>query len=216
MTSEQTNVIRVLVVDDHAIVRQGVVALLEKRPEIQIVGDATDGRDAIEQYRRHRPDVALMDLRMPGLDGAETIALLRREFPDSRFIVLTSFDGDEDVFQALRAGAQGYLLKGMSGDELVDAIKTVAEGKRWIPAALAARAHSRTAMDQLTDRESDVLRLVVAGKSNKEIGAELDLQESTVKSYLTSVFGKLGVTSRTQAIVVALQRGLVSLDAGPG
>jgi two-component system NarL family response regulator len=210
-TADSSGEIRILVADDHRMVRQGITALLGRRADLRVVAEASTGDEAMALYRQHQPDVTLMDLRMPGIDGIQTITSLRAEFPRGRFIVLTTYDGDEDVFQAIRAGAQGYLLKGMSGEDLIEAIRAVHAGRRWFPAGLA-EASARAAGTALTERETDVLRLVVAGKSNKEIASALELQESTVKSYLTTVFGKLGVASRTQAIVVAVQRGLARLE----
>ena len=204
--------IRIMVVEDHAIVRQGLVALLRTVPEFTIVAEAGDGRKAIELYRQHRPDVTLMDLRLPQMNGVEAIERIRLEFPQARIIVLTTFDGDEDIFRALQAGARGYLLKGMTGDELMEAIRSVFAGKSRIPAPVAERLAERMGAPALTARETEVLELIVGGNSNKEIAGALHISEATVKTHINSLLGKLGVTDRTQAATTALQRGIVHFD----
>ncbi len=204
--------IRIMIVEDHAIVRQGLVALLRTVPEFAIVAEAGDGRQAIELYRRHLPDVTLMDLRLPQMNGVEAIGRIRLEFPQARIIVLTTFDGDEDIFRALQAGARGYLLKGMTGDELMEAIRSVYAGKSRIPAPVAERLAERMSTPTLTSRETEVLELIVGGNSNKEIAGALNISEATVKTHINSLLGKLGVTDRTQAATTALQRGIVHLD----
>lgn len=207
-----SELIRIMIVEDHAIVRQGLVALLRTVPDFAIVAEASDGRKAIELYRAHLPDITLMDLRLPQMNGVETIGRIRVDFPQARIIVLTTFDGDEDIYRALQAGARGYLLKGMTGDELVDAIRTVFAGKSRIPAPVAERLAERMGAPTLTTRETDVLQLIVGGNSNKEIAAALDISEATVKTHINSLLSKLGVTDRTQAATTALQRGIVHLD----
>jgi DNA-binding NarL/FixJ family response regulator len=182
-----------MVVEDHHIVRQGLIALLKTVPDMVVVCEASDGQQAIELFRQHRPHVTLMDLRLPTMGGAEAVTHIRREFPDARIIVLTTFDGDEDIFRALQAGARGYLLKGMFGDELMDAIRAVHAGKSRIPPQVAERLAGRLGGPALTTRELDVLRLIVAGNSNKEIGAGLHISEATVKTHINSILGKLGV-----------------------
>ena len=204
--------IRILVVDDHNIVRQGLVALLNTVPEMQVVAEAGDGEEAIEAHRKHRPDVTLMDLRLPKIGGADAIARIREEMPSARIIVLTTFDGDEDIFRALQAGAKGYLLKGMDIDELTDAIRSVYAGKSKIPAFVAEKLAERMGGPALTTREIEVLKRIVAGRSNKEIASDLFISEATVKTHVNSILGKLGVTDRTQAATTALQRGIVHLD----
>jgi DNA-binding NarL/FixJ family response regulator len=204
--------IRIMIVEDHAIVRQGLVALLRTVPEFAIVAEAADGRQAIELYRRHLPDVTLMDLRLPQMNGVEAIGRIRMEFPQARIIVLTTFDGDEDIFRALQAGARGYLLKGMTGEELMEAIRSVYAGKSRIPAPVAERLAERMSTPALTSRETEVLELIVGGNSNKEIAGALNISEATVKTHINSLLGKLGVTDRTQAATTALQRGIVHLD----
>jgi DNA-binding NarL/FixJ family response regulator len=208
--------IRILVVDDHNIVRQGLVALLNTVPDLKVVAEASDGEEAITVHRQHRPDVTLMDLRLPKIGGADAITRIREEAPASRFIVLTTFDGDEDIFRALQAGAKGYLLKGMDIDELTDAIRSVYAGKSRIPAVVAGKLAERMGGPALTTREIEVLKRIVAGRSNKEIASDLFISEATVKTHINSILGKLGVTDRTQAATTALQRGIVHLDeTGP-
>ena len=204
--------LRLMIVDDHHIVRQGLAALLNTIPDMTVVAEASDGKQALELFREHRPDVSLMDLRMQGGDGVEAIQSIRSEFPQARIIVLTTFDGDEDIFRALQAGARGYLLKGMDTDELVSAIKAVHSGKSRIPAPVAERLAERMSNPVLTEREVDVLRLIVGGNSNKEIASALFISEATVKTHINNLLGKLGVSDRTQAATTALQRGIVHLD----
>jgi DNA-binding NarL/FixJ family response regulator len=204
--------IRIMIVEDHSIVRQGLVALLRTVPDFVIVAEAGDGRKAIEMYRQHQPDVTLMDLRLPQLNGVEAIGRIRLDFPHARIIVLTTFDGDEDIYRALQAGARGYLLKGMTTDELVEAIRSVYAGKSRIPAPVAERLAERMSAPILTARETEVLHLIVGGNSNKEIASALSISEATVKTHINSLLSKLGVTDRTQAATTALQRGIVHLD----
>jgi DNA-binding NarL/FixJ family response regulator len=206
--------IRILVVEDHHIVRQGLVALLRTVPDLTVVADTPDAEQGIEAFREHRPDITLMDLRLPGIGGAEAVRRIRREFPDARIIVLTTFDGDEDIYRALQAGARGYMLKGMFGDELMDAIRAVHAGKSSIPPLVAERLAGRISGYELTARELDVLRLIVAGKSNKEIGTGLTISEATVKTHINSILGKMGVSDRVQAATAAIQRGIVHLQGG--
>lgn len=204
--------IRILIVEDHHVVRQGFIALLRMVEGFHIVAEAPDGDRAIELFRLHRPDVTLMDLRLPTISGVETIGKIRSEFPDARIIVLTTFDGDEDIYRALQAGAKGYLLKGMNADELIGAIRAVHGGKSRIPAEVAERLAERLSGPTLTQRETDVLRLIVGGNSNKEIAGALFISEATVKTHVNNLLGKLGVTDRTQAATTALQRGIVHFD----
>jgi DNA-binding NarL/FixJ family response regulator len=204
--------VRLLVVDDHHIVRQGLVALLATVPEMQVVAEASDGQHALALYREHHPDVTLMDLRMNTMNGVEATRAIRAEFPNARIIVLTTFDGDEDIYRALQAGARGYLLKGMDTEELLAAIRTVHSGKSRIPGPVAERLAERMNTPSLTDRETEVLRLIVGGNSNKEIAAALFISEATVKTHINSLLSKLGVSDRTQAATTALQRGIVHFD----
>jgi two-component system NarL family response regulator len=204
--------IRILVVDDHHVVRQGLVALLKTVPDIQVVAEAADGVEAIDLYRARKPDVTLMDLRLPTLGGVEAIQRIRSEFPTARIIVLTTYDGDEDIYRALQAGAKGYLLKGMSVDELIAAIHAVHAGKSRIPAPIAEKLAERMGGPELTNRELSVLQLIVRGRSNKEIASDLVISEATVKTHINSLLGKLGVTDRTQAATAAIQRGIVHFN----
>lgn len=198
-----------MVVEDHHVVRQGLVALINGVPGMQVVAETADGGMALSLFRQHLPDIVLMDLRLPGVGGVEAITHIRSQFPQARIIVLTTYDGDEDIHRALDAGARGYLLKGMSGDELMDAIRAVHSGRSRIPAQVAERLAERMVRPALTDRELGVLREIVSGKSNKEIGKELKISEATVKTHINSILGKLGVTDRTQAVTAAIQRGIV-------
>jgi len=204
--------IRVLVADDHPIVREGIVALVGRQAEMAVVAEASDGRQAIDLYRRERPDVALFDLRMPFTDGVAATIAVRSEFPDARIVILTTYDNDEDIYSALRAGAQAYLLKDAPREELLTAIRNVVAGRRHIPPHVAARLAERVGVTDLTPRELEVLRQIVRGKSNKEIGDTLIITEGTVKGHVNNILSKLGVTDRTQAALAAVRRGLVSLD----
>ncbi|MHC1763348.1 MAG: response regulator [Verrucomicrobiia bacterium] len=204
--------IRLLVVDDHQAFRMGLVAIVDESPDLVVVAEAGTGAQAVELCRSHRPDVVLMDLRLPGLSGVEATIAIRKEFPNCRVIVITTFDGDEDIYRALQSGAQGYLLKDMSKEELVEAIRKVHAGGHHIPPNVASRLAARVARPELTQREVEVLKLITKGKSNKEIGAILDITEDTVKGHLKSVFGKLGVSDRTQAAISALQHGILHLE----
>ena len=210
------NPIRILVVDDHHVVRQGLTALLKTVPDMEVIAEGADGEQAIALFRQHRPDVAIMDLRMPKKSGVEAIAEIRRTDPAARIIVLTTFDGDEDIYRALQAGARGYLLKDMFGEELIDAIRAVHAGKQRIPAQVAQRLAERMVGPSLTARELEVLECIVAGKSNRDIGSELSISEATVKTHINNLLGKLGVSDRTQAATTALQRGIVHLPGKEG
>jgi len=207
-----TNSIRILVVEDHHVVRQGLVALLSVVEGMEVVAQSADGVEALKHYAAHRPDVTLMDLRLPRMSGVEVIQQVRANDPNARFIVLTTYDGDEDIYRALQAGARAYLLKGMTADTLVSTIRSVHAGKSCIPPVIAQRLAERMSTEQLTPREQDVLEQIVRGKSNKEIGAALDISEATVKTHINNLLGKLGVEDRTQAVTAAIQRGLVQLD----
>lgn len=203
--------IRILVVDDHHVVRQGLVALLNIMPEIEVVGQASDGLQAIELHRSLRPDITLMDLQLPKLGGVEAIQKIRTDQPEARFVVLTTFDGDEDIFRALQAGAKAYLLKGMTIEELLSTIQAVHSGKTRISPAIAEKLAERMSGQALTARELGVLERIVAGRANKEIASDLNISEATVKSHINNLLGKLGVSDRTHAATVALQRGIVHL-----
>ena len=206
-----TEQIRILVVEDHNVVRQGLVALIKTVPDMSVVAEAADGTEAVELFRKHRPDVTLMDLQLPKMSGVDAIKTIRGEFSTARVIVLTTFDGDENIFRALQAGARGYLLKDMFGDELMEAIRTVHAGKTRIPPEIAQRLAERMGGPSLTNRELEVLSLIVSGKSNREIGNELAISEATVKTHINNILSKLGVSDRTQAATTAIQRGIVAL-----
>jgi len=202
--------IRIMLVEDHQVVRQGLVALLSTMDDLEIVGSVGDGLEAIETFRKVEPDVTLIDLQLPKLGGADTIRQIRTEFPQARFIVLTTFDGDEDIYRALQAGARAYLLKGMPLEELLTTIHAVHNGKLHIPSEVAEKLAERLSGQELTPRELSVLERIVAGRANKEISADLSISEATVKTHINSMLGKLGVADRTHAATVAIQRGLVS------
>jgi len=203
--------IRILVVDDHHVVRQGLVALLNIIPDIEVVGEASDGLQAIELHKTLQPDITLMDLQLPNLGGVDAILKIRADDPAARFIVLTTFDGDEDIFRSLQAGAKAYLLKGMTVDELVSTIQAVHSGRTLISPAIAEKLAERMSTQALTNRELKVLERIVAGRANKEIASDLKISEATVKSHINSLLGKLGVSDRTHAATIALQRGIVHL-----
>jgi DNA-binding NarL/FixJ family response regulator len=208
---KKSNVIRVLIADDHLIVRQGLVALLEQEPDMMVVGQARDGLEAVTGFREHQPDVALIDLRMPQMDGVAAITAICGEFAHARIIVLTTYDGDEDIYRGLQAGARGYLLKDTEPDELFRAIRAVIAGKKYIPVIVGAKLVERMSSPELSDRELDIIRLIVAGNNNHEISGVLHISESTVKFHISNLLSKLGVNDRTQAAIVALKRGIVSL-----
>ena len=203
--------IRLLIVDDHPAFRAGLVALLADEGDLQVVDECGDGQTAVELYRRHRPDVALMDLRLPGLSGVEAILAIRQEFPDARVIVLTTFDADEDIYRAIQSGAKSYLLKDMSKVEIVGAIRAVHAGQHALPEGVAGRLAERRRRQDLTSREVEVLQLLVKGRSNKEIASDLSLAEDTVKSHLKTLFAKLEVRDRTAAAIRAIRLGIVRL-----
>ena len=202
-----------LVVEDHHVVRQGLVALLNVVDGLKVVGEAADGVEAIAQFNKHQPDVTLIDLRLPQLTGVEVIKHVRMEAPLARFIVLTTYDGDEDIYRALQAGARAYLLKGMTFEELTATIRAVHAGRSHIPPAIAGRLAERLSTEELTPREFDVLEQIVNGMSNMEIATELEISKATVKTHVNSLLGKLGVTDRTQAATAAIQRGIVPLES---
>lgn len=205
--------IRVLIVEDHNVVRQGLVALLNVAEGLKVVGEAADGVEAVAQIRKHQPDITLIDLRLPRMSGVDVIERIRMETPQARFIVLTTYDGDEDIYRALKAGARAYLLKGMTSEELIATIRAVHAGKSHIPAVIAQRLAERMGTEDLTPREFDVLEQIVHGKSNKEIATELKVSEATVKTHINSLLSKLDVTDRTQAATAAIRRGLVPLES---
>jgi len=202
-------VIRVLVVDDHTVVRDGLSVILDQEPGLQVVAQAANGRQAVELWQEHRPDITLMDLQMPLLNGVSAIGEIRAAHPEARIIVLTTFDGDDDIYRALRAGAKSYLLKDVRRDELFHCIREVYAGNYFLPPEVAAKLAGRQPAVELTARELEVLRLLSEGKSNKAVGALLSIAEVTVKSHVRAVFAKLNVLSRTEAIAVAYRTGLL-------
>lgn len=207
-TTEQ---IRLLIADDHALILEGLSAMIARQEDMAVVAKASNGRDAVELWDAHRPDVSLLDLRMPQLNGVGVIKEIRERDASARIIVHTTYDTDEEIYQAVRAGAKAYLLKDAPLSELLDVIRKVQAGQTCIPAALGAKLASRMSGDGLTSREVDVLKLLARGRSNKEIGSDLFISETTVKTHVRSVFSKLRVMSRTEAIATASQRGLVQL-----
>jgi DNA-binding NarL/FixJ family response regulator len=205
-------VIRVLTADDHALLRKGIRALLSAESDMQIVAEASTGREAVEEFRTYRPDVTLMDLQMPDMTGIEAIIASRGEFPEARIIVLSTYSGDVHVVRALKAGARGYLLKTNVNKELLATIRAVHAGQKRIPAEVASDLAAHTGEDELTSREIHVLRLIAAGNANKEIAAQLDLAEDTVKRHVTNILSKLGANDRTHAVTIGLQRGIIELQ----
>ena len=206
------NLIRILTVDDHPLLREGIAFLVKSQQDMELVAEASDGEEAIEQFRRHRPDVTLMDLRMPNLNGTEAISRIRNEFPDAKIIVLSTYAGDVHVLKAIKAGARGYIVKGHVHRELLDAIRSVHAGHKRIPPEIAAALAEHAADDQLSAREIDVLRLIGEGNANKQIADKLSIAETTVKNHISNILSKLGANDRAHAVTIALQRGIIELD----
>lgn len=209
--AEPTRNIRILAVDDHPLMREGIAAVLASQEDMKLVGQASNGQEAIDNFRRLRPDVTLLDLRMPDMNGIEVISAIRGEFRDARIIVLTTYAGDAQAAAALKAGAYGYLLKNLVRKELLETIRAVHAGKRRVPAEIATGIAEHVADDALTEREIEVLRRVAAGESNKLIAAELDIAEGTVKTHMKSILPKLNASDRTHAVMIALKRGILDL-----
>jgi DNA-binding NarL/FixJ family response regulator len=205
------NPIRILCVDDHPILREGIAAILASEADMALVAEAGNGREAIEQFRTHRPDVTLMDLQMPLMGGGEAILAIRKEFPDARIIVLTTYSGDVQADRAFKAGAYGYLLKSMLRKELVETIRTVHGGRKRIPPEIAVEMAEHHADDALTEREVGVLRQVAAGNANKIIADNLEISEETVKAHMRKILSKLGANDRTHAVAIALKRGIIEI-----
>ena len=204
--------LRILIADDHPVVREGVAALISRRPDMTVVAEASNGREAVELYFQHRPDVSLVDLRMPEMDGLDVIIAIRQEDPEARLIILTTFDHDEDIFRGLRAGAKGYLLKDAPPEELLACLRAVHQGKTVIPSAIAAKLAGHMSTFDLTARELDVLRVMADSHGNKEIADILFISEGTVKTHVNAILRKLDAVDRTQAVTVALRRGILRLE----
>ncbi len=205
--------IRIMTVDDHPLLLQGIAAIIKGQPDMEVVAEASDGEEALAQFRRHRPDVTLMDLQMPNVNGTEAISRIRIEFPDAKILVFSTYAGDVQVLHAIKAGARGYLLKGNVRTELLDAIRTVHAGRKRIPPEIAAELAEHAADDELTSREIEVVRLIGAGNANKHIADKLCIGETTVKNHISSILSKLGANDRAHAVTIALQRGIIELEA---
>jgi DNA-binding NarL/FixJ family response regulator len=203
--------IRILVADDHFVVRMGLTALVNTEPDLEVVGEAVDGVQAVSAFEKHRPDLVLMDLRMPVKDGVWATTEIKSKHPNARVLMLTTFDGDTDIHRAIEAGAQGYVLKNSTGDKLIPALRAVAAGQQWIPKEIATRLASRNLFEDLTPRELQVLEQMAKGLANKEIADVLKITGHTVKDHLKSILGKLHVADRTEAVTVAIQRGIIHL-----
>jgi DNA-binding NarL/FixJ family response regulator len=203
--------IRVLAVDDHPLLREGIAALVSNQSDMELVGEAANGREAVEQFRKHRPDVTLMDLQMPEMSGIDALGAIRGEFPDARIIVLTTYAGDVQVVRALKAGARAFLLKGLLRKELLETIRAVHAGQKRIPSEVAAELAEHATDDALTTREIGVLQLIAGGNANKEIGAQLSITEETVKGHVKNILAKLGASDRTHAVTIGLKRGIIEL-----
>ena len=204
--------IRIMTVDDHPLLRQGIATLIESEVDLELVAEASDGEEAIAQFRLHRPDVTLMDIQMPNVNGVEAISRIRSEFPDAKILVLSTYAGDVQVLRAIKAGARGYLLKGNVRKELLEAIRTVHAGRKRIPPEIAAELADHAADDQLSSREIDVLRLIGEGNANKQIADKLSIGETTVKNHISNILSKLSANDRAHAVTIALQRGIIELD----
>jgi DNA-binding NarL/FixJ family response regulator len=203
-----------MTVDDHPLLRQGIAALLKSQPDMEVVAEACDGEEAVAQFRRHRPDVTLMDLQMPNVNGNEAISRIKSEFPDAKILILSTYGGDVHVLHAIKAGARGYLLKGNVRTELLEAIRAVHAGRKRIPPEVAAELAEHAADDQLSSREIDVLHLIGAGNANKQIADNLAIGETTVKNHISNILSKLAANDRAHAVTIGLQRGIIELD-GP-
>ena len=209
--SSDPRLIRILTVDDHPLLRKGIAALVNAEPDMKLVAEASNGQEAVESFRVHRPDVTLMDIQMPSFNGIEAICDIQDEFPDARIIVLTTYTGDAQVLRALKAGARGYVLKGHVHRELLETIRAVHAGQKRIPPDVATQLAEHATDDELTSRELDVLRLIASGNSNKLIADQLSIGEATVKSHVTNILSKLGANDRAHAVTIGLKRGIIEL-----
>ena len=208
----KTQSIKIMIVDDHPVVREGLSRIIVSESGMEVIAEAGTGAEALQQYRKLRPDIVLLDMRMPEMTGIQTIEAIRKEFSNARIIVLSTYDLEEDIYQSLQAGARGYILKDSPLNELLASIRRVHAGERVIPPNIATRLAERIGGNELTAREFEVLKLIVNGKSNKQIGDDLGISEGTVKSHVNNILDKLDVTDRTQAVSVALKRGIVHLE----
>ncbi|MEL6602515.1 MAG: response regulator transcription factor [Cyanobacteria bacterium J06614_10] len=204
--------ISILVAEDHGIVRQGIVSILQLQDDFTVVAEAKDGVEAVDLYSHLQPDITLMDLRMPNMEGVDAIAHIRKSSPQAKIIILTTYDTDEDIYRGLQAGARGYILKDADFEDLVDAVRTVNQGKRYLPPNVALKLAERMDTEELTERERDVLNMMARGTSTAALAAALQLSEGTIKFHINHIFQKLGVNDRTQAIIIALRRGLIRLE----
>jgi DNA-binding NarL/FixJ family response regulator len=209
--STGSSLIRILAVDDHPMLREGIASLVGSQPDMKLIAEASTGREALEQFRKHRPDLTLMDLQMPDMDGVEAMVAICGEFPDARIIVLTTYKGDVKILRALKAGARAFLLKGLLRKELLETIRAVHAGQKRIPPEVAAELADHAIDDALTTREIDVLRLIAGGNTNKLIADQLSITEETVKGYVKNILSKLGASDRTHAVTIALKRGFIDL-----
>ncbi len=208
---EPVNQIRIMLVDDHSALRMGLALIISNEADMAVVAQASNGHDAVESFRKTRPDITLLDLKMNGMTGVNTAMAIREEFPTARIIVLTSYDRDEDIYQSMKAGAMGYLVKDTPSDEIITAIRIVHRGRRHIPARVTEKLAERLTMPDLSEREIEVLNLMTAGLSNKEIAQSLSLALGTVKYHINNILSKLGAVDRTQAVIIALKKGLTEL-----
>jgi DNA-binding NarL/FixJ family response regulator len=203
--------IRVLCVDDHHLLRAGIAAIINHQPDMELVAESTNGREAIQKFREHQPDVTLMDLRLPDMSGIDALSAIRNEFPDARIIILTTFEGDVEIHRALEAGARAYMLKSMPPNELVEVIRQVHAGKKRVPTEIAAYLAEHLGEEELTDRERDVLKHIAGGNRNRDIAEQLFISEETVKVHIKHIMEKLGASDRTQAVAIAIRRGIIQL-----
>lgn len=209
-----SEMIRIVLVDDHPVVREGWASLIDRQDDMQVVGEASKGAEGLRLYEQLKPDLVLTDLRMPEMNGIEMMAAIRGIEAEAKIIVLTTYSGDEEIFQAIRAGANAYLLKDASKTELIGTIRKVHEGEKHIPGEIAEKLSNRIAADALSEREIEILRLIAVGRSNRQIGLELGIAEGTVKAHANNIFGKLKANDRTHAVTIALKKGIIELSGG--